>query len=93
MGLEYQSGSIEALINMVERGMGYTLVPELAIGDVEKNPHVRRFATPEPVREVSVITHNSFSREKLVEELHRCMLKNIPENFEVKGKKFRVEWR
>ena len=93
MGIEYQSGSIEALINMVDRGMGYTLVPELAVDHKETISNIRRFVTPEPVREVSIVVHNSFTREKLIGELHRCILKNIPKSFVSQKKRFKVQWR
>ena len=93
MGIDYQIGSIEALINMVDRGLGYTLVPELAIEQKEPSPRVCRFVLPEPVREVSIVVHNSFTKEKLIGELHRCILKNIPKSFSTKQKQYRVQWR
>src|SRR5690554_7865799 len=49
----YESGSIDTLKALVRRGVGYTLVPELAIGEADA-PYVKRFAQPEPVREVSL---------------------------------------
>jgi DNA-binding transcriptional LysR family regulator len=43
---EEQSGSVEALKNLVRSGIGYTLVPELSVSSVPDSPHLRRFAPP-----------------------------------------------
>ena len=42
IGFDYQSGSIEALKNLVKKGVGYTLVPELSVQGEEqsKGPNV-----------------------------------------------------
>ena len=74
----YESGSIETLKQLVRKGSGMTLVPELSVepGD----PHVRRFAAPEPVRQVSLVVRRPFVRRKLLEEMARCIRKALPMN-------------
>ena len=74
----YESGSIETLKQLVRNGSGMTLVPELSVepGD----PHVRRFAAPEPVRQVSLVVRRPFVRRKLLEEMARCIRKALPMN-------------
>lgn len=74
----YESGSIETLKQLVRNGSGMTLVPELSVepGD----PHVRRFAAPEPVRQVSLVVRRPFVRRKLLEEMARCIRKALPIN-------------
>jgi LysR family hydrogen peroxide-inducible transcriptional activator len=89
----YESGSIETLKNMVRSNMGYTLVPELSVIDELNSPKIQRFESPEPVREISIVVHNSFTKETLIEKIRDSILPNIPENFQ-KGKKFnKVKWR
>ncbi|MDX2285955.1 MAG: LysR substrate-binding domain-containing protein [Bacteroidia bacterium] len=78
IGFEYQSGSIEALKNLVRRGVGYTLVPELSVEGEPDAGHVRRFAGPEPVREVSIAVHSSFIKEALVQHLRACIQAAVP---------------
>ncbi|MBK7084689.1 MAG: hypothetical protein IPH53_08475 [Flavobacteriales bacterium] len=56
----YESGSIETLKQLVRNGSGMTLVPELSV--TPDDPHVRRFNTPEPVREVSLVMRRPFVR-------------------------------
>ena len=81
IGFEYQSGSIEALKNLVQNGVGYTLVPELSVVDELDSVHVRRFANPEPVREVSIVVHRNYIKESVVNRLKSTIQKAIPEKF------------
>ncbi len=93
VGFDYQSGSIESLKNLVNRGVGYTLVPELSICDNREQNQIKRFNEPEPVREVSLVVHKGFTKESLIEKLRDLILQNIPDHF-VKSKKYmKVMWR
>lgn len=78
IGFDYQSGSIEALKNLVQEGIGYTLVPELSVIHELKSPHIRRFIQPEPVREVSMVVHNSYIKESFLESLKSAIHQVIP---------------
>lgn len=90
----YESGSIETLKNLVKWNMGYTLVPELSILHEMDNPMIKRFAKPEPVREVSLVVHNSFTKEALIGKLREEILANIPDGFKKSTKRFiKVSWR
>jgi len=88
--LNYQSGSFETLKAMVDNNYGYTLIPELAINN--KNKHVKRFVSPEPVREVSLAVHNGFVKEMLLLKLREAILKAIPAHFRKNEKYIRVRW-
>jgi LysR family hydrogen peroxide-inducible transcriptional activator len=89
--LNYQSGSFETLKAMVDNDYGYTLIPELAINN--KNKHVKRFVSPEPVREVSLAVHNGFVKELLLDKLKDAILKSLPTHFKKNEKHIRVRWR
>ncbi|MDX2247911.1 MAG: LysR substrate-binding domain-containing protein [Bacteroidia bacterium] len=78
IGFDYQSGSIEALKNLVRKGVGFTLVPELSVMDEPVSTHVRRFAEPEPVREVSIVVHNNFIKEAVINRLRDTIRAVIP---------------
>lgn len=89
----YESGSIETLKNLVKHNMGYTLVPELSVMDDLSDQRVKRFKDPQPVREVSLVVHNSFNKEAILEKLSESIKKDLPKHFE-KAKKFnRIKWR
>ncbi len=79
IGFDYQSGSIEALKNLVRNGVGYTLVPELSVMHESDQRHVRRFAYPEPMREVSIVVHNSFIKESIIHRLKACIQAIVPQ--------------
>jgi LysR family transcriptional regulator, hydrogen peroxide-inducible genes activator len=88
--LNYQSGSFETLKGMVDNNYGYTLIPELAVNT--KSKHVKRFTSPEPVREVSLAVHQGFVKEMLLTKLREAILKAIPPHFKKNEKYIRVKW-
>ena len=90
---EYESGSIEALKAFVQRGVGYTLVPELAIDTAKDATYSRRFADPQPVREVSLAVHRSFTREAVLENLRAAIADAVPDRFQLAAQYTRVKWR
>ncbi len=92
-GYEYLSGSIETLKRMVDKGLGYTLVPELSVIGEEDNKNIKRFQAKEPVREVSLACHKSFAKERLIEKMRETILENIPEKFSKNEDYIRVRWR
>ena len=91
--LVMEGGTIETLKQMVRKVSGYTLIPELSYNSQNDQRNVRYFDDPQPVREVSLVVHKHFSKEKLIEEMRKSILDNTPEHFK-KGKRIRkVEWR
>jgi LysR family transcriptional regulator, hydrogen peroxide-inducible genes activator len=77
---EYKAGSIETLRKMVEISNGATLLPILAIHELDGNQmqSIRYFEKPEPVREVSLITHRNFVKKSLIDVLSKSIKANIP---------------
>lgn len=88
--LHYQSGSFETLKAMVDNEYGYTLIPELAVDT--KRKQVKRFTSPEPVREVSLAVHTGFVKEMLIVKLREAILKSIPQHFKKNERYIRVRW-
>ncbi|MBL7884419.1 MAG: LysR family transcriptional regulator [Bacteroidia bacterium] len=80
----YESGSIETLKKMVDINGGLTFLPELSIYDLPKNKinNVRYFKSPEPVREISIVTHRSFIKKRLLEVLQKTILESIPTKYQ-----------
>lgn len=75
--IKFEAGSLETLINLVDEGYGMTLLPELAVKYLspDKTPRLKSFEFPEPVREISLVTHQHFGRMKIIEALTICLLK------------------
>jgi LysR family hydrogen peroxide-inducible transcriptional activator len=93
LNFEYQSGSLEGLMRMVEQGLGYTMIPELAVKGRTSESNARSFANTIPVREVSIVTHQSFHRLALVEWLQSEIQKVVPKEY-LQGKKYRrIGWK
>ena len=67
--------------SLVQKGVGYTLVPELSVIEELDSTHIRRFSSPEPVREVSIVVHNSYIKESIISKLRDTIQKIVPERF------------
>ncbi len=89
----FQAGSIETLKNMVRNNAGYTIIPEMSVHPTTDKNHIKRFAQPQPAREVSLVVNKSFTREKLLLELRKAILKVVPEDFRKNERYVGVAWR
>jgi LysR family hydrogen peroxide-inducible transcriptional activator len=78
--LEYEAGSIETLINFVDKNKGITIIPYLATLNFRKEQlqKLKQFSDPKPVREISLVVNKNFPRIKVVESLKNDILRNIP---------------
>lgn len=76
----YEAGSIETLKRLVEMNNGYTLLPELAVKDfgMKQMKMVRYFKSPEPVREISMVTGKHFIKKAAMEALVEEIKKAVP---------------
>lgn len=86
---EYNTGSVETLKRMVDINSGVTILPELSIMNYNEDElsHVRYFKSPEPVREISVVTTQNFVKKQAVGTLINEILEIVPERFKSKKKK------
>lgn len=80
-GIQYESGSISTLIKMVNRNGGVTIVPELAIDDLDAShkKNLRYFKDPAPVREMSLVTYKYFAKKAILGALKDQILEVLPE--------------
>lgn len=78
--IQFESGNLETLKNMVLKHSGYTLLPHMAIMDMNQNQKkfVKEFKTPVPTREVSLVYGRSFLKEKVIVALEEEIIKSIP---------------
>lgn len=87
---EYQAGSIDSLVRVVDCNGGYTVIPELHsrfLGE-DQLRNLRPIAgrssgqpceTCVPVREVSIVIHRDFIRESLLNAVAGCIRRIVPE--------------
>ena len=87
--LHYEAGSIETLINLVDRYQGVTIIPHLALLALRtpQKKNIREFVNPKPVREISIVVGKNFARVKLLERLKAEIISKIPFESMLKNKK------
>lgn len=92
-GFFYESGSIETLKRMVDKGMGYTLIPELSYTPTDISCRVKPFGFPKPVREVSLVCSYNFTDHVLTQKLAESILESLPDSFKTqkRGEKILVQ--
>lgn len=88
-GLTYNTGSVETLIRMLDMNNGATLLPELALAELtpKQLSKVRTFKSPEPVREISLVTHKNYIKKRMLNALKEEILAVIPKAMKQKKKK------
>lgn len=86
---EYNTDSVETLKRMVDMNKGITLLPELSMAgfSVKQLDRVRYFRSPEPSREISIVTHRNFLKKKLISVLEQEILIAVPKRMQNKKKK------
>lgn len=84
--IEYTSGSLETLRQLADKYLGITILPEMAILSLteEQRNKIKRFVSPQPQRQVSLITHRHFVKERLIKILHESIISSVETQF---GKK------
>ena len=87
--LEYNTGSIETLIRMVDLNQGMTILPELSLQDfsIEQLDKVRYFKSPQPSREISIVTHANFIKKRTIDVLEAEILSSVPKSMKSKTQK------
>lgn len=78
---DYEAGSLETLRRLVELNDGITILPELAALDLtaKQRQLIRHFKRPAPMREVSLVVHRDFVKQRLVQALYQEILHAVPE--------------
>lgn len=64
----YEAGSINTLINIVDNNSGLTIIPEMAIEQLneKQKQNIRPLKDICPVREISLVTRKEFLRERVL---------------------------
>lgn len=86
---EYEAGSIETLIRLVETNDGITIIPELASLNMrgKQQNQLRYFKSPAPVREISIATHRNQVKKRIIAALKDEIVAAVPEKMEKNMKK------
>ncbi|MFN3589219.1 MAG: LysR substrate-binding domain-containing protein [Spirosomataceae bacterium] len=81
--IEYTSGSLETLRHLADRHLGITILPALATWTLSasQQENIKRFAAPQPVRKVSIVTHRDFVKKRFITLLQQEIQDNLPKDF------------
>jgi LysR family hydrogen peroxide-inducible transcriptional activator len=77
----FESGNLETLKRLVERGVGMTLLPALAAEDLRTGAQrrlLRAFAPPVPTRDVRLVRRRTLAKQQLVAALAAALLDSLP---------------
>lgn len=76
----YEAGSVETLIRIVDENGGYAIIPELHVPLLREcqQANVRELTDPEPSREIALVVHRNFVRERLLNILADAIRSVIP---------------
>ncbi|XOD69276.1 MAG: hydrogen peroxide-inducible genes activator [Flavobacteriales bacterium AspAUS03] len=76
--VHFESGSLETLLKLAKEGLGITLLPQLQAENLEESDQklIKKFVTPPPTREVSIIYHKSQLKLFFIQALVE-MIKNL----------------
>ncbi len=80
---EFESENLETIQKLVGQNFGFTLLPYLAVKDLENNEKlslVREFEQPIPKREVGLIHSKAFLKRHLISVLSDEIIKVIPKH-------------
>ncbi len=93
--LHFESGSLETIRRLVDQQSGYTLLPELAANSLAtpRRSRIRQFKEPQPIREVSLLTHRSYMKKRLIELLRDSIISHIPKSMLEQGGGQIIQWR
>jgi LysR family hydrogen peroxide-inducible transcriptional activator len=92
---EFEGGSLETLIKIIDREGGFTLLPELAVLELsdEKCKQVKSFDSYTPLREVSLVFSRNFAKDRLIKLLHEEISSSVPKHMLKKERGSVVEWK
>ncbi len=78
---EYEAGSLETLVRLVDATDGITFLPELATLGLSARQlrQLKQFTGNKPFREVSLVTNNEFVKKQLINYLRKEIIEGLPQ--------------
>lgn len=91
----FEAGSLETLMNIIDREGGITLIPELAKATMSQKRayNVENFTSIKPLREVSLVYSRHYAKHKLINLLWREIKDSVPKELQDEKRGTIVEWR
>jgi LysR family hydrogen peroxide-inducible transcriptional activator len=80
------------LKNLVRASLGFAIVPWLSVMHELQEGFCKTFKEPVPVREISLVVSDSFTRKLLLEKMSEVIWKCLPEALKENRKYKRIKW-
>ena len=78
--VSFESGSMETIIELVEQGYGYTLLPALASTRISKSHEsgLKEIKSPIPTREISLVYRRSQYKQNIIRAINESIKAHLP---------------
>lgn len=92
---EFEGGSLDTLIKIIDKDGGFTLIPELAAFEMgeSKKEQIKGFSNIVPLREVSLVYTRKYEKAKLLRLLAATIKTSVPQSLLNKERGTIVEWK
>lgn len=88
----YDISSIETLKNLVRAQLGFAIIPELSIINETDTSLFKTFKEPKPVREISLVVSDTFSKKLLLEKMNETIWNCLPESLKQNFSYRKIRW-
>lgn len=88
----YDINSIETLKNLVRADLGFAIIPQLSILNERDDSLFKPFKDPKPVREISLVVADTFSKKLLLEKMSQTIWSCLPENLKDNFSYRKIQW-
>ncbi len=77
--ISFKAGSIDSLIRFTKASKGKTLLPLLSLNNFppEDKKHVRFFNDPVPIRNIGLVTHHHFVKQKFIKLFSEEIIRSV----------------
>jgi len=88
----YDINSIETLKNLVRAELGFAIIPELSVINETQSHLFKPFREPKPVREISLVVSDTFSRKLLLEKMNLAIWNCLPDSLKQHFAYRKIRW-
>ncbi|MGC4041157.1 MAG: LysR substrate-binding domain-containing protein [Flavobacterium sp.] len=88
----YEISSIETLKNLVRAQLGFAIVPQLSILNEKDSALFKPFKDPKPVREISFVVSDTFSKKLLLEKMNEAVWACLPDALKKDIRYKKIRW-
>lgn len=88
----YDISSVETLKNLVRAGLGFAIIPQLSVVNENHSALFKPFREPRPVREISLVVTDTFSRKLLLEKMNEAIWNCLPDDLKTTYQFKKIRW-